>query len=193
MKIFSRLYEWTLNWAKHRFAPHMLALLTFAESVFFPIPPDVMLAPMVLAERRKAWFYATLTTCASVIGGVAGYALGYTMFEPWIQPLITEYGYQQRFDNAVSWFNDWGVWVVFLAGFSPIPYKVFTLSAGFLQMAFLPFLIASAIGRGLRFYLVAGIIYAGGEKMEQKLRKWVDGLGWGLVCAIAIGYVIYKI
>ncbi|MDO6428122.1 YqaA family protein [Thalassotalea sp. 1_MG-2023] len=188
MKIFTALYDWTIKWAKHKFAPVILAILTFAESVFFPIPPDVLLAPMVVAKRHKAWFYASLTTVASVMGGVAGYALGYYMFEPWIQPLIIEWGKQETFDQAVFWFKEWGVWVVFIAGFSPVPYKVFTVSAGFLQMAFLPFLFVSAIGRGLRFFLVAGLIYAGGDQMEQKLRKWVDILGWLLVALIAIAY-----
>ena len=140
MKIFSSLYDWTLKWAEHKLAPKMLAILSFAESVFFPIPPDVLLAPMVLAKPQKAWYLAGLTTIASVIGGIVGYYLGYLMFEPWIQPVITELGYQDKFDNAISWFNEWGVWVVFLAGFSPIPYKLFTVSAGFLQMAFFTFL-----------------------------------------------------
>ena len=189
MKIFSALYEWTLKWAEHKFAPRILALLTFAESVFFPIPPDVLLAPMVLAQREKAWRFATLTTVASVIGGVVGYGLGYMMFEPWIQPLITEFGYQARFDKAMSWFSEWGVWVVFIAGFSPIPYKLFTVSAGFLQMAFVPFLLASAIGRGMRFFLVAGVIRWGGAPMEQKIRQWVDVLGWLVVAAIVVAYI----
>ncbi|UUO22646.1 DedA family protein [Colwellia sp. M166] len=189
MKIFSALYEWTLKWAEHKFAPRILALLTFAESVFFPIPPDVLLAPMVLAQREKAWKFATLTTVASVIGGIVGYGLGYMMFEPWIQPLITEFGYQARFDKAMLWFSEWGVWVVFIAGFSPIPYKLFTVSAGFLHMAFLPFLLASAIGRGMRFFLVAGVIRWGGAPMEQKIRQWVDVLGWLVVSAIVIAYI----
>jgi membrane protein YqaA with SNARE-associated domain len=189
VKIFSALYEWTLKWAEHKFAPRILALLTFAESVFFPIPPDVLLAPMVLAQREKAWRFATLTTVASVIGGVVGYGLGYMMFEPWIQPLITEWGYQARFDKAMTWFSEWGVWVVFIAGFSPIPYKLFTVSAGFLQMAFLPFLLASAIGRGMRFFLVAGVIRWGGAPMEQKIRQWVDVLGWLVVAAIVVAYL----
>jgi len=192
VKVFSAIYEWTLKWAEHKFAPRMLALLTFAESVFFPIPPDVLLAPMVLAKPQKAWWLASLTTFSSIAGGVVGYLLGFWMFEPWIQPLITEFGYQQRFDTAMSWFNEWGVWVVFLAGFSPIPYKLFTVSAGFLQMAFLPFLIASAVGRGMRFFLVAGLIQWGGSAMEKKLRQWVDILGWGLVAAIAIAYFILR-
>jgi membrane protein YqaA with SNARE-associated domain len=188
MKLFSAIYEWTLKWAEHKFAPRMLAILTFAESVFFPIPPDVLLAPMVLAKPEKAWKLASLTTVASILGGTVGYILGYLMFEPWIQPLITEFGYQARFDTAMSWFSEWGVWVVFIAGFSPIPYKLFTVSAGFLQMAFMPFLLASAIGRGMRFFLVAGLIQWGGSAMERKLRQWVDVLGWGLVLLIIIAY-----
>jgi membrane protein YqaA with SNARE-associated domain len=192
VKIFSPLYDWTLKWAEHKLAPKMLAILSFAESVFFPIPPDVLLAPMVLAKPQKAWYLAGLTTIASVIGGIVGYYLGYLMFEPWIQPVITELGYQDKFDNAISWFKEWGVWVVFLAGFSPIPYKLFTVSAGFLQMAFLPFLVASAIGRGMRFFLVAGIIHFGGEKMEQKLRQWVDTIGWLVVALIIIAYFIFR-
>ncbi|MDP7592500.1 MAG: YqaA family protein [Litorilituus sp.] len=192
MKLFSAIYEWTLKWAEHKFAPRILALLTFAESVFFPIPPDVLLAPMVLAKPDKAWWLASLTTLSSIAGGVVGYLLGFWMFEPWIQPLLTEFGYQQRFDTAMSWFEQWGVWVVFLAGFSPIPYKLFTVSAGFLQMAFLPFLIASAVGRGMRFFLVAGLIQWGGSAMEKKLRQWVDVLGWGLVGVIILAYFILR-
>ncbi|MFT6193682.1 MAG: membrane protein YqaA with SNARE-associated domain [Bermanella sp.] len=189
MKIFSALYERTLKWAEHKFAPRILAILSFTESVFFPIPPDVLLAPMVLAQRDKAWRFATITTIASVLGGMVGYGLGYLMFEPWIQPLITEFGYQARFDKAMLWFSEWGVWVVFIAGFSPIPYKLFTVSAGFLNMAFLPFLLASSIGRGMRFFLVAGVIRWGGSPMEQKIRQWVDVLGWLIVSAIIIAYI----
>jgi membrane protein YqaA with SNARE-associated domain len=189
VKIFSALYEWTLKWAEHKFAPRILAALSFAESVFFPIPPDVLLAPMVMAQREKAWRFATITTIASVLGGIVGYGLGYLMFEPWIQPLITEFGYQARFDKAMLWFSEWGVWVVFIAGFSPIPYKLFTVSAGFLSMAFLPFLIASAVGRGMRFFMVAGIIRWGGAAMEKKLKQWVDVLGWLVVIAIVVAYI----
>lgn len=181
-----------MKWAEHTLAPKALAVLTFAESVFFPIPPDVLLAPMVLAKPEKAWHYALITTISSVLGGIAGYALGYYMFEPWIQPLITEFGYQARFDKAMDWFEKWGVWVVFLAGFSPIPYKIFTVSAGFLQMLFWPFVIASTIGRGMRFYLVAGLIHWGGEAMEQKIRKSVDVLGWSIVALLILAYWLYQ-
>jgi membrane protein YqaA with SNARE-associated domain len=188
VKVFSSLYQWTLRWAEHKFAPRILAFLTFIESIFFPIPPDVLLAPMVLAKPESAWRFATITTVASILGGAVGYLLGYLMFEPWIQPLITEFGYQERFDKAISWFKEWGVWVVFIAGFSPVPYKLFTVSAGFLHMAFIPFFITSAVGRGMRFFLVAGLIKWGGSAMEQKIRQWVDVLGWGLVIAIIIAY-----
>jgi len=192
MKLFSTIYQWTMRWAEHKFAPHALALLTFAESVFFPVPPDVLLAPMVLAKPERAWHYATLTTCASVIGGVVGYWLGYSLFEPLIQPIITDLGYQAKFDQIVTWFEQWGIWVVFLAGFSPIPYKLFTLSAGFLHMAFLPFLFVSAVGRGLRFFLVAGIMHWGGASMEAKLRKWIDIIGWVVVALIILAYIIMR-
>jgi membrane protein YqaA with SNARE-associated domain len=192
VKIFSALYVWTLKWAEHRLAPKILVAISFAESVFFPIPPDVLLAPMVLAKPQKAWYYASITTLASVVGGIVGYWLGYLMFEPWIAPVIESMGYSDKFDKIVLWFEEWGVWVVFLAGFSPIPYKLFTVSAGFLHMLFLPFLLASAIGRGMRFFLVAGLIYWGGEAFEKKLRQWVDILGWLLVVLIIIAYFLLK-
>lgn len=181
-----------MKWAEHRFAPVVLSLLTFAESVFFPIPPDVLLAPMVLSKPDRAWRLATLTTISSVIGGVVGYCLGYMMFEPVIQPLLIEYGYMAKFDRAMAWFQEYGVWVVFLAGFSPIPYKVFTLSAGFLQMLFIPFLIASTIGRGMRFFLVAGLIKWGGKRMETKIRESIDVIGWSVVILAAILYFVLK-
>lgn len=193
MKIFSSLYDWTLKWAKHKFAPYILAFLSFAESVFFPIPPDVLLAPMVLSKPEKAWKLASITTIASVVGGICGYILGYLMFEPWIQPIINELGYQHRLEQVMEWFAQYGVWVVFIAGFSPVPYKLFTVSAGLLHMALIPFLLASAIGRGMRFFLVAGLIQWGGVAMENKLRQWVDRIGWAVVIIIAIIYLTYTL
>lgn len=164
----------------------------FSESVFFPIPPDVMLAPMSLAKPHKAWFYAMLTTLSSVLGGICGYMLGAYAFESYIQPLIVEWGYQGKLDLAISWFKEYGIGIVFLAGFSPIPYKIFTLSAGFLNMAFLPFIIVSTISRGMRFYLVAGLMYWGGEKMEEKLRQYIDWIGWITIVLAIIAYFIFR-
>lgn len=191
MKLFSSLYDACLRWAKHKYASTYLAILTFAESVFFPIPPDVMLAPMVLAKPHKAWHLATLTSLASVAGGAAGYLLGVYLYEPVVLPFIEMMGYESKLETIVQYFNEYGVWVVFLAGFTPIPYKLFTVSAGMLSMAFLPFILASAIGRGMRFFLVAGILYWGGEKMEHKLRQYIDAIGWAVVLLIIL-FIVYK-
>ena len=159
MRIFQWMYDKALVWAKHRHAERYLFGLSFTESVIFPIPPDVMLAPMALAEREKAWRFAWLTTIASVLGGIAGYLLGYWLFEPVVQPLIDHFGYQELFGKVSEWFKNYGVWIVFIAGFSPIPYKLFTVSAGLMQMAFIPFVIASFIGRASRFFLVSALMY----------------------------------
>jgi len=191
MKLFSRLYDKVLAWAAHRHASWYLAGLSFAESSFFPIPPDVMLAPMALAKRHRAWYYAMVTTLASVLGGVLGYLIGMLAFDS-VEPLIQQFGYAETYGHARDWFNQWGVWVVFLAGFTPIPYKIFTISAGVASMAFIPFVLASFIGRGARFFLVAGLIYLAGEKMERLLRRYIDRLGWILIVVLLISYVVYK-
>lgn len=191
MKLFTPLYDACLTWAQHRHADKYLAGLSFTESVIFPIPPDVMLAPMSLAKPERAWWYALITTLASVFGGIAGYILGYFAFESLLSPVIVELGYSAKLENATLWFKEYGVWVVFIAGFSPIPYKIFTVTAGMLHMAFLPFVIASAVGRGTRFFLVAGLMYWGGAKMESKLRQYVEILGWGVILLGISLYLIY--
>lgn len=192
MRIFQTCYDLALKWAKHRLAHYYLGLLSFAESMFFPIPPDVMLAPMSLSQPDKAWRFALITTLASVVGGIAGYALGYFAFDVWLKPLIESAGYSHKLEVAMNWFNEYGVWVVFLAGFSPIPYKIFTISAGVLNMAFIPFLIASTIGRGARFFLVAGLMRWGGAKMEAQLRQYIEILGWGTVILAIAAYLALK-
>lgn len=192
MKLFTRMYDWVMTKVQHRHAPGYLAALSFSESVIFPIPPDVMLAPMALARLEKAWRFALITTIASIIGGAVGYWLGAWMFEPWVAPLIEKMGYQAKFEHVIQWFEQYGVWVVFVAGFSPIPYKVFTVGAGLLQMAFLPFLIASAVGRGMRFFLVAGLMVWGGKAMEEKLRQYVEWLGWAVVALAVVLYFVLK-
>ena len=189
MRLFSKLYDRVMSWSRHRHAQWYLGGLSFAESSFFPIPPDVMLAPMSMAQPAKAWRFALLTTLASVAGGMLGYLIGMFAFDL-IQPLVGEGGhYQAAFERGRDWFDRWGVWAVFLAGFSPIPYKVFTITAGVLSMALLPFVLASAVGRGTRFFLVAALMAWGGPPMEQRLRQWVDALGWlvlGLVVLVLV-------
>jgi len=192
MKLFTPLYDACLGWAQHRHADKYLAGLSFTESVIFPIPPDVMLAPMALAQPQRAWWYAMITTVASVLGGIAGYLLGYFAFDAFIHPIIVDFGYSDKLTLAMEWFTHYGVWVVFIAGFSPIPYKVFTITAGMMSMAFLPFVIASAIGRGARFFLVAALMYWGGAKMESKLRQYIEILGWGVILLAVILYLIYR-
>ncbi len=189
--MFKQLYDKVLNWSRHRHAEKYLAGLSFAESSFFPVPPDVMLAPMVLAEPDKAIRLALLTTIASVFGGMLGYSIGYFLFDS-IAPWLQESRYWDKYLTAESWFKEWGVWAVFVAGFSPIPYKVFTIAAGVLQMAFIPFVLASAIGRGARFFLLSILISAGGEKLESGLRKYMDWIGWAVVVLVALGIVIYQ-
>jgi membrane protein YqaA with SNARE-associated domain len=191
MRLFSSLYSRTLAWSRHPHAPRYLAGLSFAESSFFPIPPDVMLAPMSLATPKRAWYFAALTTLASVLGGLLGYLIGLFAFD-FIQPFLHEWGYWQAYERAQAWFDEWGFWAIFLAGFSPIPYKIFTISAGVISMALLPFLLASAIGRGARFFLVAGLMAWGGERMEQALHRYVDLLGWLMVLLFAVVFVYFK-
>ncbi len=192
MALFTRLYDTALRWARHRHAPRYLGALSFAESSFFPVPPDVMLMPMSLAKPERAMWFATLTTLASVAGGIAGYAIGYFALD-WVAPLIEEGGrWASAYNKASDWFQEWGFWAVLIAGFSPIPYKVFTISAGALSMAFVPFLLASAVGRGARFFLVAGLLAWGGACMEARLRSYVEGLGWLLVALGVIAYLAVR-
>jgi len=191
MKLFSPLYERVMRWAAHRHAQWYLAGLSFAESSFFPVPPDVMLAPMALANTAKAWRYALLTTIASVAGGAAGYFIGVFAFDL-IQPWLDKAGYMDKYELAVSWFKQWGVWVVFVAGFSPIPYKLFTIAAGVVSMSFAPFMLASFVGRGSRFFLVAGLMVWGGSRMESMLRHNVDRLGWAVVALVGIVIIVME-
>ena len=189
MRVFESLYRRVLGWAGHPHAVRYLAGLSFAESSFFPIPPDVMLAPMCLAERKRAWYFASLTTIASLLGGIAGYFIGYFLFdaiEPWLQTTH----YWDAYLKGRAWFAEYGIWAVFIAGFSPIPYKVFTISAGVAMLNLPGFIIASLIGRGARFFMVAGLIVLGGQKMEEMLPRYVERLGWAVV-AIAVAIIGY--
>jgi membrane protein YqaA with SNARE-associated domain len=191
MRVFSKLYAKVIRLAAHPHAVRYLAGLSFAESSFFPIPPDVMLAPMTLANPRRAWFFAALTTAASVVGGMAGYAIGLLAFD-FIEPLLQRGGYWQAYLQAREWFSQWGFWAVLLAGFSPVPYKIFTIAAGVAALSFPLFVIASIVGRGARFFLVAGLIYLGGEKMERQLRYYVEYLGWSLVILAVTAYLLLR-
>lgn len=181
-----------MQWSRHRRAPWLLGILSFAESSFFPIPPDVMLAPMSLARPDRAVWFATITTVTSVLGGLFGYFLGFVAFD-WLSPWLEQSRYWPAFQTAQHWFLDWGFWAVLVAGFSPIPYKVFTVAAGVAGMALLPFVLASLVGRGGRFYLVALLMRWGGPAMEAWLFHWVERLGWVTVLLLAVFIAIQAI
>lgn len=193
MRLFGPLYDRVLGWSRHRHAERYLGALSFAESSFFPIPPDVMLAPMCLADRARAWRFATITTVTSLAGGIAGYVIGVFLFEL-IEPWLRTSHYWSAYLQARDWFERWGVWAVLIAGFSPIPYKIFTIAAGATMLNFPGFVIASLVGRGARFYLVAGLIVAGGERMAELLPRYVERLGWAVVllAVLIIGFFMLR-
>lgn len=191
MKIFGPLYDTVLKWAGYPSAPWYLCGLSFAESSFFPVPPDVMLAPMSLAAPEKAMRFALITTLASLAGGLAGYFIGLYALE-WITPWMQEYGYWEKYLEVQGVFAKWGFWAVLVAGFSPIPYKVFTISAGALAMNLPLFILASAVGRGARFFMVAALVMWGGPKIEPMLRKYVERIGWATVGLLLLGLLVWR-
>jgi len=173
MKYLSRFYERLLNWSRHRSAPMFLAGISFIESSFFPIPPDVMMVPMILAKPKMVWRYVGITTVFSVLGGVLGYCIGLFAFN-FIEPYIISFGYQASFAKVVQWFHHWGVWIIFLAGVTPVPYKLFTIASGVVAMPFWPFFIVSWFGRGLRFLLVGVLTVWGGERIGRLIHKYTN-------------------
>lgn len=193
MAIFGSIYNRVISWAKHPHATYYLTGTSIAESSFFPVPVDVLLAPMVLAQREKAWWYAGLATIGSVVGAVIGYYIGLFLFDQVAQPIIDFYHFQEKFVYVQDLFNEYGVWIIFIAGFSPIPYKIFTITAGVVGMPLLPFILTSVVARGARFFLVAGLVYAGGDKIDAVLEKRVEHIGWASVIIIILAIIIYKL
>lgn len=190
--MFQKLYDKTLRWSRHQHATRYLGFVSFADSSFFPITPLVMLVPMVLAQPDKAFRFALLTTIMSAFGAILGYSIGYFLFEaitPWLQTTH----YWADYLSAKTEVDKWGIWAVLIGGFLPIPYKIFTITAGSLNMALLPFLLVSTLGRGGRFFLVAFLLKFGGEKFESKLRDYINKIGWSVVALILIGIGAYQI
>ncbi len=191
MRIFSHLYRKMMQWSHHRHAPRYLALVSFAESSFFPIPPDVMLAPMALAKPECAWRYAAITTISAVLGALLGYVIGLFFFE-WISPWLTYFGYMPAYLKVQGLFGVWGAWIMFIAAsVSPVPFKLFTIAGGALNTALLPFMLGSLAGRALRYYLVAGLMRLGGKKMHHWLERFVDWIGWSVLILLAISLGVY--
>ncbi len=184
MDFFSQIYLRVLDWAESRYAIYYLSVVSFLESSVLPYPPpDVLLAPMALKRLDKAYYFAFICTIFSTLGGLAGYFLG----EVLLQFLL---GYDlvkpESIELVKKWFNNYGFWVVGVAAFSPIPYKLATITAGTMSMALLPFIIISLIARGARYYLVAALVRAYGEQCDKWLQKYIDRLGYILIVVVAI-------
>jgi membrane protein YqaA with SNARE-associated domain len=187
-----RIYDWMMAQAASPRAPHALFWVSFIESSFFPIPPDVMLVPMVLANRMKAWWYATVATIGSVIGGVFGYAIGYYFFEQVGRPILEFYGKAERFQRFVDWFNEWSVWIIVIKGATPFPYKVLTITAGVTHMPIVEFMLASIVARAMRFYLVAGLLYLFGEPIRDFIEKRLTLVTTVFVVLLVLGFVAIR-
>jgi membrane protein YqaA with SNARE-associated domain len=185
-------YDWMMRMAGHRRAPEALFAVSFAESSFFPIPPDVMLIPMVLANRSRAWVYASLCTVASVIGGIAGYAIGYLLFEYVGQPILAFYGQTGRFEEVSHWFNEWGALILIAKGWTPFPYKVLTILSGATHMNIIAFIAASIVARAMRFYLVAGLLYWFGDPVRAFIERRLTMITTAFVVALVGGFVAIR-
>jgi membrane protein YqaA with SNARE-associated domain len=191
VQIFEPVYRAVIRFSGRRDAPYYLSLLSFAESFVLPFPPpDVMLAPMAVARPGQAMRFASLTLFFSVLGGLVGYLIGAYLFDL-AEPLIVEWGYRARLDTVMEWFRTWGFWAVLVAGFSPVPYKIFTIGAGLLHLALIPFILASIIGRGARFFLVAWCLAKFGPAIEARLMRYIEIIGWVVVAALLLAIALY--
>jgi len=193
MKIFQPLYERAILWARHPRAPALLTFLSFIEAIFFPVPPELMLAPMCVAAPRRGFYYASLSLLGSMFGMFVGYAIGYYAIDL-AMPLIERMGYGGEFESIKQQAADNGFWLLLIAGFTPVPFKIFTLASGAVGMPLLPFFAGGAIGRGKRVFLVAGAIRLGGEKAEARLRKYIEPIGWGalVLLVLAVAWMLMR-
>ena len=189
-----RLYDWTLAWAYRPSAAVALFVLSFAESSFFPVPPDVLLIPLTLGDRRKWLRYALLCSLASVAGGATGYLIGYAawqavgkFFFDWI-PGFTP----ARFEEVGNAYEQWNFWVVFTAGFTPLPFKVITITAGVFKINFVVFLIAAAVSRSARFFLVAGLCRVFGARITPFIDKYFNWLALAFAALLIGGFAVIK-
>ncbi|HZP66182.1 MAG TPA: YqaA family protein [Rudaea sp.] len=195
MKLFKPLYEFALRWAAHRRAEWYLAGLSFIEAFIFPIAPEIMLAPMTLARPRLWARFATISLSASLLGAFVGYALGHYAFQ-YMRPLLVDLGWMPKFESLVAQLHTddgWHVfWLLVLAGFLPIPLKVFTWAAGFVGVPLPAFVAGMLVGRGKRVYLLCGLIRLGGPRAEQALHRWIEWIGWGVLVLMALVVVYFR-
>jgi membrane protein YqaA with SNARE-associated domain len=187
--VLRSMYDWVIRLSEHPKSLWALAGVSFVESSFFPIPPDIMLIPMILAQRAKAWLIAGVCTIASVAGGFLGYAIGYFFFETFGQWLIDFYGLQGGFAQFQQQFNEWGLWIILIKGMTPIPYKLVTIASGAAHFDLLTFGAASVLTRGARFYLVAVLLYVFGEPIRTFIEKHLTLVTTAFVLLIVGGFV----
>ena len=193
MQLFRPWYERALAWSRHPKAPWLLTGLSFIEAIFFPIPPEVMLAPMSLAQPKRAFRFAALSLAGSMVGMFIGYALGYFALEA-AMPLVGKLGYADQFEAIRQQAADNGFWLLLVAGFTPVPFKVFTIASGAVGMPLLPFFFGALIGRGKRVFLVAAAIRLGGERAERALHRHIEPVGWVAlaVFAVLVGWLVVR-
>lgn len=200
MKLFAPLYDRALGWARHRHAERYLAVLSFFEAIIFPVMPEVMLAPMCVAQPRRGFRFATLSLAFSLLGSLVGYALGHYAFEA-VRPLLASMGMLPGIEAGIRTVQNEmakSPWAVFgflvLGGFMPIPMKIFSWASGIVGVPLLPYLLAMAIGRGKRVYLLALVIRLGGERAEAALRRYIEPIGWLALVAVAavVGWLVWK-
>ena len=187
-----RLYDWTMRAAAHKNAVPSLFTVSFVESSFFPIPPDVMLIPMILAERAKAWYFALVATLGSVLGGVFGYLIGYFLFDAIGQPMLELYGYADKFEKFAAQYNEYGAWIVFFFGVTPFPYKVITIASGATGLNIAVFMLASVLSRGLRFFIVAALLYWFGPPIRGFIEKRLGLVFTVFVVLLFGGFIAIK-
>lgn len=192
MKIIRKIYDWSINIAAHKNATWFLALLSFTESSFFPIPPDVTLIPMCIANREKSFFYALVASVSSALGGLLGYAIGYFLFEAVGKPILDFYSLADAFATFQGQYNEYGELIVFAGGFTPIPYKVITIASGVTHMDLGMFFLASVISRAMRFYLEAALLWKYGAPIKDFIEKYLGLLTMAFLAMLIGGFVIIK-
>ena len=190
--MFRRLYDWTLSLAASPRAPYALGAVSFAESSFFPIPPDVVLLPMSLARPDRAYLYATICTVTSVLGGMLGYAIGYLLYDTLGQWLVGLYGYGAKIDAFRALYQEWGHWIILIKGLTPIPYKIVTIASGIAEYNLFWFIVLSMITRGMRFFLIAALIHRYGEEIRSFIEKRLGLVMAGIAAGIIGGFVLVK-
>ena len=192
MQFLRKTYDWILHWSTTKYALPALAILAFAESSFFPIPPDVLLIAMAVAVPMKAFRYAAVCSVASVLGGMFGYFLGWQFMDLVGTPIVEFYHFQEQFAKIGSWYEEYNAWAVGAAGFTPLPYKVFTLAAGAFEINFPVFVLASLASRSARFFIVAGLIYKFGAPIKVFIEKYFNLLSIVFIVLLFAGFVLVK-